>query len=105
MNYLKKWAFLAPLSTLSLLNHSILPSFEDLLSTHDHLITIEEHSLIGGLGSILNNFIARRGYPIRIDNFGVPDQFVHHGSHAQIMDKLGLTSAKIFEKVYSESLV
>ena len=80
--------------------------FERVLSSHQHLIVIEEHSKQGGLGTILNRFIQEKGLShLRVDHFGIPDQFVHHGSHGQILKALKLTSAQIFEQVRKEVLV
>lgn len=71
-----------------------------LLVTHDRLITIEEHSLISGLGSIVNHFLLSQGYNnIQVLNFGIPETFVEQGSHSELMNDLGLTSDKISDKI------
>lgn len=72
----------------------------DLLLTHDKVVTIEEHSLTTGLGSILNNFLMSKGYSnIQVLNFGVPEAFIEQGTHAQLLNELGLTSEKIAAKI------
>lgn len=71
-----------------------------LLVNHSRLITIEEHSVISGLGAIINHFLMTNGYSnIQVMNFGIPETFVEHGSHKEIMHELGLNSEKIVEKI------
>ena len=38
--------------------------FKTLLESHEIVITIEEHSLVSGFGSIFNNFIVRNGFTL-----------------------------------------
>lgn len=69
------------------------------LSTHSIIITIEEHSLATGLGSIINNLLINDQNYLKIFNFGVPDVFVEQGKYDLLMEELGLTSKQIFEKI------
>lgn len=72
----------------------------ELLLTHHQMITIEEHSVQSGLGAILNHFLMSRGYSnLQVLNFGVPEAFIEQGSHGQLMDELGLTPAKILDRI------
>lgn len=72
----------------------------DLLTTHNKVITIEEHSVQCGLGSIINHFLMRRGYQdVSVLNFGIPETFVEQGSHKELMRELGLTKEKIVETI------
>lgn len=67
-----------------------------LLLTHDHIVTIEEHSLACGLGSIVNHYLMTNGFHhIQVLNFGIPETFVEQGSHRELMDELGITPEKI----------
>lgn len=71
-----------------------------LLITHQKIITIEEHSVISGMGSIINNFLMSQGYTnIQVINFGVPESFIEQGSHAELINELGLSPEKIFQKI------
>ena len=66
------------------------------------VITIEEHSLQGGLGSIINNFMMNHGLGhIRVKNFGVPDILIEHGGHQDLLKKYGITPEKIAEAALS----
>jgi len=74
-----------------------------LLLTHRRIITIEEHSVVSGLGSIINNFLMTQGYTnVQVLNFGVPEAFIEQGSHAELMNELGLTPDKIYQKVTAQ---
>lgn len=67
-----------------------------LLVTHRKIITIEEHAVNSGLGAIINNFLLSNGYNmIEVMNFGIPETFVEHGSHKELMEALGLSPDKI----------
>ena len=66
------------------------------------VITIEEHSLQGGLGSIINNFMMNHGLGhIRVKNFGVPDTLIEHGGHQDLLKKYGITPEKVVEAALS----
>lgn len=74
----------------------------DLLVTHQKIITIEEHSVISGMGAILNNFFMTQGYNhLQVLNFGIPETFLQHGSNKQLMEEIGLTPQKIVQKILS----
>lgn len=71
-----------------------------LLLTHHQIVTIEEHSLSSGMGSIINNFLMSQGFNnVQVINFGVPETFVEQGSHAELLNEIGLTSEKIYQRI------
>ena len=62
-----------------------------LLSTFQHVMTIEEHYVIGGLGSLVAEILAEAGASVRFARLGVksaPDGIV--GSHAYLLQQHGL---------------
>jgi 1-deoxy-D-xylulose-5-phosphate synthase len=74
-----------------------------LLLTHQRIVTIEEHSVVSGMGSIINNFLMSQGYShLQVINMGVPETFVEQGSHAELIDELGLTPTKIVQRIAVE---
>jgi 1-deoxy-D-xylulose-5-phosphate synthase len=74
-----------------------------LLLTHQRIVTIEEHSVVSGMGSIINNFLMSQGYShLQVINIGVPETFVEQGSHAELVDELGLTPTKIVQRIAVE---
>lgn len=71
-----------------------------LLLTHQKIVTIEEHSVHAGMGSIINNFLMRQGFSnVQVLNLGVPETFLEHGSHQNILAEIGLTPDKIVKQI------
>jgi 1-deoxy-D-xylulose-5-phosphate synthase len=56
-------------------------------------ITVEENSLIGGFGESIVSFL--RGSGVVIENIGIPDKFIEHGSLKILRKKYGLTAENI----------
>lgn len=73
-----------------------------LLINHSRIVTIEEHSVISGMGAILNNFLLTQGYGnIQVLNLGIPETFLDHGSNADLIEEIGLSPKKIASKISS----
>jgi 1-deoxy-D-xylulose-5-phosphate synthase len=71
-----------------------------LSQTHSHFITIEEHSIQGGLASIINNLIKDLEIPnLEVQNFALPDNFIEHGSYDELMEEINLTKKAIVEQI------
>lgn len=58
------------------------------------IITVEEHSRFGGLGSIVTEVISEAPVPVRI--IGIPDENVVHGNSTEIFAHYGLDGNGIF---------
>ena len=61
------------------------------------IVTAEEHSIIGGLGSAVAECVAEE-YPIPVVKLGVNDTFGHSGPAAKLLDEFGLRAVNIVEK-------
>ncbi len=71
-----------------------------LLLTHQKIVTIEEHCVIAGMGAILNHFLMRQGFSnIQVLNLGIPETFLEHGSHQDLLHEIGLTPEKILKQI------
>ena len=80
--------------------------FSDLLSTHRFVATIEEHSLNGGLGMIINHFLIQNNFrEVAVLNFGIPDLWVQFGSNTELMQELGLDAESIARRILKEFFV
>lgn len=62
------------------------------------IVTAEEHSVIGGLGSSVSEVVAEE-VPAIIKKVGVKDTFGESGTPAELLKKYGLTSDDIVETV------
>lgn len=70
---------------------------EDLLARCPNVVTVEEASICGGLGSAVAEFILDRGYTARLKRLGIPDRFISHGTPSQQRLDCGLDDASIRE--------
>ena len=62
------------------------------------IVTVEEHSVIGGLGSAVCDVVAQKA-PAKVLKIGVNDVFGESGPAVQLIKKYGLDSESICEKV------
>lgn len=62
------------------------------------VVTCEEHNVIGGLGESVASVLARR-YPAPLTMVGVNDTFGESGTPDQLLEKYGLSAARIQEAV------
>lgn len=62
------------------------------------IVTAEEHSIIGGLGSAVLEALAEKGN-IRVFRVGQLDTFGESGSPKELLEKYSMTKADIIEKV------
>ena len=52
---------------------------------YSHIITIENGTVTGGLGTAVTEFMMDNGYSPEIRRLGLPDQFIEHGSTPQLL--------------------
>ena len=62
------------------------------------IITAEEHSVIGGLGSAVSEFLSEN-QPTKVIKIGVQDQFGQSGNPELLEEHYGLTAKNIINKV------
>lgn len=62
------------------------------------IVTAEEHNIIGGLGAAVSETVCE-SYPVPVVKLGVNDVFGHSGTVEALMEKYGLTSDNVVEKV------
>ncbi|MBK5212234.1 MAG: 1-deoxy-D-xylulose-5-phosphate synthase [Flavobacteriaceae bacterium] len=59
------------------------------------IITVEDGTVIGGLGSSVACFAAANHYKNQIEILGVPDVFPEHGTISELQEIVGISSKKI----------
>ena len=62
------------------------------------VVTIENHSIRGGIGSIVCEQLSE-SMPTRVVRLGVDDEFGQSGTSDELLDFYGLSSSKIVDKV------
>lgn len=65
------------------------------------ILTIEEHSIIGGLGSAVAELLAEKGYAKKFIRMGVKDTFCESGDPQDLFEKYGLSAHHIVEAAKS----
>ena len=66
------------------------------------VLTLEEHSIIGGLGSAVAEVLAEVPYTTRLVRLGTPDVFGESGTADQMLDKYQLTPQGVADRAESE---
>lgn len=59
------------------------------------IVTVEEHTIIGGLGGAVAESIAERGMATPVRRVGIRDSFAETGPYEEILDKHGLSIEEI----------
>lgn len=62
------------------------------------IVTVEEHSIIGGLGSAVCDVVAEKA-PAKVFKIGIMDTFGESGPAVELIKKYGLDADSIYEKV------
>ena len=62
------------------------------------IITAEEHSVIGGLGSAVSEFLSEV-HPTKVKKLGIYDKFGQSGKASELLEKYELTAAKLVAMV------
>lgn len=83
------------------------PIDEDFLSSmlcrkYNCWITLEEHGMVGGLGSKINNWLNKKNISRNFDviNIHTPNEFIHNlGNQSFVRKNLGLDSNGILQKI------
>ncbi len=64
--------------------------FRDLLLRVPRLITVEDHTVVGGFGSAMLEFMAEEGITgVEVKRLGVPDRFITHGTQDELRKLCG----------------
>ena len=67
--------------------------------TYKRIITVEDGVLQGGFGSAVLEFMADNGYNLPVKRIGIPNQFVEHGSPAELYHMLGMDAEGIAKAI------
>lgn len=64
-----------------------------------NIITVEEHSVIGGLGGALAEYYSDKKKRPLVYKMGIADEYCHGASHETILRRYGLTQNEIVKKI------
>jgi len=98
---LREWSFhprLISMHTVKPLDHAILGKA---VFDTGMIFTVEEHSVIGGLGSAVAEYLSESGRKAKFKRIGLPDKFIYEvGSQQYLRGLYGLTPEKIAETIF-----
>lgn len=72
---------------------------EQIAAKHEKIVTIEENNLPGGFGSAVIEFFADRNYKNDILRIGIPDNFIDHGTQAELHKQISIDPAGIVSQI------
>ena len=71
----------------------------DLADSTQLFVTVEEHAVMAGAGSAVNEFLAQAQIVKAILNLGLPDTFLHQATHQQMLQACGLDGSGILASI------
>ena len=84
--------------------HTVKPLDTDLideLMDMEHIVTVEEHNVLGGLGGAVAEYISEKRQHPMLTRLGVNDEFFKANRGSILREKAGLSCDKIVERVLS----
>ena len=59
------------------------------------IVSIEEHSIYGGLGECCSSIISQSNMQIKYKILGIPDEYMMNGTQEDVLDHYGMSPEKI----------
>lgn len=85
--------------------YSVKPINEEVLVSISHrvrgIVVAEEHSVYGGLTSIVAQIILKKGRPVPLESVSIMDTFTESGPYLELLQKYGLGVAAVTDKVHA----
>lgn len=72
---------------------------QTMADSHELLVTLEENTVAGGAGSAVIEWLSEQGIDIPVLPLGLPDTFIDHGKHVDLLDEAGLSVAKVVARI------
>ena len=72
----------------------------EVFTRYKKIITIEDGTIVGGVGSAILEFMAENNYSAQVKRLGIPDKFIEHGEPNELYQECGFS----VEQIYSEVL-
>jgi len=69
----------------------VSPDLVTLAGAAGRVAVVEDNVVVGGIGSQVELVLREAGLATPLDQFGLPSEFLDHGSRGQVLDRIGLT--------------
>ena len=77
-------------------------SLKEIFDTYDLIVTVEEHNILGGMGSAVAEYKAMFDNAPRQVFLGFQDTFLKAGAQKYVWEQAGLTALQIAERIRKE---
>lgn len=71
----------------------------EVFSRYKKIITLEDGTIVGGIGSAVLEFMADQGHSAQVKRLGMPDQFIEHGEQSELYEECGFSVNHIYTTV------
>jgi 1-deoxy-D-xylulose-5-phosphate synthase len=71
------------------------PALVKLAATHRLVVTVEDGLRAGGVGTAIAQTCGDAGVNTPVRNYGIPSEFLNHGTRSEVLAEIGLSAADI----------
>ncbi len=71
----------------------------EVFSRYKKIITVEDGTIVGGVGSAVLEFMAENNYSAQVKRLGIPDKFIEHGEQPELYEECGFSASLIYQEV------
>jgi 1-deoxy-D-xylulose-5-phosphate synthase len=82
----------------------VASSIVEMSAAHRIVVSIEDGIRVGGIGTRIRQELRRAGVDTAVDEVGLPDRFLHHGTREEILEAVGLTPQAIARNLVAQVL-
>lgn len=75
------------------------PALDSIFKQHDHIITMEDGTVVGGLGSAVCDLAFAKAYRGSFHKLGIPDSFIEHGPTADLYKIAGMDKESVLKLI------
>ncbi|MFR9649032.1 MAG: 1-deoxy-D-xylulose-5-phosphate synthase [Rikenellaceae bacterium] len=76
-----------------------LDILKEVADSFDHVITVEDGAIRGGVGEAIAAHLLREGYSCSIVNLGIEDRFIEHGTLKELHAECGIDAATVAKHI------
>ena len=95
----KKYGFSPAIFNMHTIKPLDIEILDMIFDTFEIVFTIEEHNIIGGLGSAVDEYFINKSTKCKVVNIGINDTLLKLGSHNYMLNEAGLSIEKIADNI------